>query len=188
MKKKGMLVLLAVLLAAAGYAACMESRFQTKALVPVQMSAEQIRTEMPQIDFTEADIAMAKALLADPEMQEAIKRYAGGESSVDTFPADRAERLLTPYLSEGDAVLELAVLEGRVYIGLRRGERQSVYYSFDPDLAYPEKTIGVYGKDLFGRKQVKAIYSSCNGALTKYIEKRIWFGGRNPRETGSEGA
>lgn len=88
---------------------------------------------------------MAKALLADPEMQEAIKRYAGGESSANTVPADRAERLLTPYLSEGDAVLELAVLEGRVYIGLRREQGQSVYYSFDPDLAYPEKTIGVYG-------------------------------------------
>lgn len=177
MKKKGMLVLLAVLLAAAGYVACMGSRFQTKALVPVQMSAEQIRTEMPQIDFTEADTAMAKALLADPEIQEAIKRYAGGESSADTFPADSAERLLTPYLSEGDAVLELAVLEGRVYIGLRKEQGQSVYYSFDPDLAYLEKTIGVYGKDLFGRKQVKAIYSSCNGVLTKYIEKRTGSAG-----------
>lgn len=188
MKKKGILVLLAVLLAAAGYAACMDSRFQTKALMPMQMLAEQIRAEMPQIDFTEADTAMAKALLADPEIQEAMERYAGGESSADTFPADRAENLLTPYLSEGDAVLELAVLEGRVYIGLRRGEGQTVYYGFDPDLAYPEKTIGVYGKDLFGRKQVKAIYSSCNGDLTKYIEKRIWFGWLNRKEMGGGGA
>lgn len=69
MKKKRILILLAVVIAAVGCIAYMESRFGTVTVVAAELSAEEIEKEMPDIIFTAEETAMVKTLLETPEMQ-----------------------------------------------------------------------------------------------------------------------
>ena len=175
MKKKIIGLLLAVLVVAAGYVIYMEIHFSTTTSVPVKLSSEQILNEMPDIAFTEQDTTMFKELLAAQELAEAFLLASENENGIYVLPLDVANELLMEWIPEGCEVLELAVINERVYVSFLNREKQSVFYSFNSDFDYQEKSIGIYGKDLFGKRIVKAIYSNINGEITKFKEKRLWF-------------
>ena len=175
MKKNIVCVLLAVIIVAVGYVIYMESHFGTTTVVPVKLSAEQILKEMPSIAFTEEETTMAKELLATQEIEEAFLLASNNENGVYIFPVSDAEKLLSEYTPEGYEVLELAVFNKYIYVSFLSREKAAIYYSFDSNFEYQEKTIGIYGKDLFGERIVKAIYSNINGEITKHKEKRLWF-------------
>ncbi len=174
MKKKRILILLAVVIAAVGCIAYMESRFGTVTVVPTELFAEEIEKEMPDIIFTAEETAMVKTLLETPEMQQAFSSAPDCENGIYTFPVNDAMDLLSAYIPEGHAAA-LDVFGGRAYISFLSADEASAYYSFDPTLEYLEKTIGVYGKSRSGRQTVKAVYSNVNGEFVKYTEKRLWF-------------
>ena len=175
MKKKIVCILLAVIVVAVGYVIYMESHFSSTTIVPVKQSAEQILKEMPSIAFTEEDNVMVKELSATQEIAEAFSLASKNKNGAYIFPVSDAEKLLSEYIPEGYEVLELAILNKYVYVIFLNREKQAIYYSFDSNFEYQEKTIGIYGKDLFGERIVKAIYSNINGEITKHKEKRIWF-------------
>ena len=153
----------------------MESHFGTTRVVPVKLSTEQILKEMPSIAFTEEETTMVKELLATQEMAEAFILASNNENGAYIFPVSDAEKLLSEFTPEGYEVLELAVFNKCIYVSLLSREKTTIYYSFDSNFEYHEKTIGIYGKDLFGKRIVRAIYSNINGEITKHKEKRLWF-------------
>ena len=175
MKKKIVCILLVVIVIAVGYVIYMESHFGSTAIVPMKQSAEQILKEMPSIAFTEEDNVMVKELLATQEIAEAFSSASKDKNGSYIFPVSDAEKLLSEYIPEDYEVLELAVMNEYVYVSFLNREKQTIYYSFDSDFKYQEKTIGIYGKDLFGERIVKAIYSNMNGEITKHKEKQLWF-------------
>lgn len=79
------------------------------------------------------------------------------------------------YIPRDWNVLELTVFPRSVYLDFSKGEEQSVYYVFDPTGEIHEKTIGLYGRNLFGNRTVIAIFCNQNGQITNLKEKRLWF-------------
>ena len=61
MKKKIIWVLLAVLVVIGGYCLYMEYHFDASTVVTTNLSAEQIRSEMPDIAFTEEEGTRGRA-------------------------------------------------------------------------------------------------------------------------------
>ena len=175
MKKKIVGVLLVAIVVALGHVIYMETHFVATTSVPVKLSEEAILDEMPSIAITEKDITMGKELLATPEMTEAFLLASKDKNGVYAFPLDDAEKLLAEWIPEDFEVLELAVLNEHIYVSFINRDKQSIYYSFDADFEYQNKTIGIYGTDLFGDRRVKAIYQNMNGEITKFKEQRLWF-------------
>lgn len=177
MKKKLVWILLAVMAIAVGYVSYMESHFGTTAFVPVSTSAEQIRSEMPGIVFTEEDTAMVKGLLATPELAEAFSLASECSDGLYPIPLRDAEAWLADYIPEG---CELSVFtvdrDHRVILDFLTPDNRCIEYTFDSELQSLHKSIGFFEIDRFGTHQIRtALYSNLNGELTKYKEKRIWF-------------
>lgn len=175
MKKKLLYVFFLLFAAAVCWLVSMEFHFGTTTIVPLDISSEQILKEMPDIAVTPEEMSMAKALSQTREMADAFLRAENSENSVYEFPTENARNLLQAYIPQGWNALELTTFPKSVYLGLSKGEEQSVYYAFDPAGEIHEKTIGVYGKDLFGNRSVKVIYCNQNGQITKSKENRLWF-------------
>ena len=177
MKKKIVCILLAVMAVAVGYVSYMESHFGTTAFVPVSTSAEQIRSEMPGIVFTEEDTAMVKGLLTTPELAEAFSLASESPDGFYSVPLRDAEAWLADYIPEG---CELSVFtverDHRVILGFLTRDNRCIEYTFDSELQSLHKSIGFFEIDSSGTRQIKsAQYWNRNGELTKYKEKRIWF-------------
>ena len=175
MKKKIIWVLLAVLVVIGGYCLYMEYHFDASTVVTTNLSSEQIRSEMPDIAFTEEDDTMVKALLAATEITEAFLLAEKNENGVYTLPLQDASELLKTGVPEGFEILELTVTDkNTVYVSFLSSNKR-LMYSFDAPLQNKTKTIGIYGKDIFGHQRVKAVYQNQNGEITKYKEKHLWF-------------
>ena len=171
MKKKIVCALLMGLLAAIVFVLSMEARYGGTTLVPVGLSEEQIRKEMPGIAITPEDAAMGRGLLTKKEIAQALL----DENGVYAFQMEEAERLLLEYAPEGVTVLELTVADVCVYAGFSKGEEQVIYYTFGSNGECRAKTIGVYGEKLSGERIVKEVYENRNGRITKTQEKHLWF-------------
>lgn len=176
MKKKLVISAAVVLLAAVLFCLYMETHFTMSTMVDTGLSEEKILQEKPDIAITEQDFAMAEALFAAPEVQEAFS--ARKESGELGCPVSNAEVLLSDWTPEGYEILELAVSDHQsLYVSfLKKDEAQSIYYVFFEDGAYPpQKSIGIYGRTLFHKDDCKAIYQNLNGEITKMKHKHIWF-------------
>lgn len=175
MKKRICCVLIGIFLLVLLCSFYMEFRFGTTTVVPQGISPERILKEMPDIAVTSEEMSMAKALSQTREMEDAFLQAEISENDIFEFSMADAENLLQTYIPRGWNVLELTVLPKSVYLEFSKGEEQSVYYVFDPTGEIHEKTIGLYGRNLFGNRTVKAIFCNQNGQITKLKEKRLWF-------------
>lgn len=175
MKKKLFCVLLVLIAAAVTCLFYLEFHFGKTTFAPLDTPPEQILKEMPDVAVTLDETSMTKALSQTQEVTDAFLRAENVESSVCEFSTSEAQILLQAYIPRDWNVLELTVFPRSAYLGFSKGEKRSVYYAFDPAGEIHEKTIGVYGKDLFGNCTVKAIYCNQNGQITKLKEKRLWF-------------
>lgn len=175
MKKKLFCVLLVLIAAAVACLFYLEFHFGTTTFAPLDTPPEQILKEMPDVAVTPDETSMTKALSQTQEVTDAFLRAENVESGVCEFSTSEAQILLQAYIPRDWNFLELTVFPRSVYLEFSKGEEQSVYYVFDPTGEIHEKTIGVYGKNLFGNRTVKAIYCNQNGQITKLKEKRLWF-------------
>ena len=164
MKKKLFCVLLVLIAAAVACLFYLEFHFGTTTFAPLDTPPEQILKEMPDVAVTPDETSMTKALSQTQEVTDAFLRAKNVESGVCEFSTSEAQILLQAYIPRDWNVLELT-----------KGEEQSVYYVFDPTGEIHEKTIGLYGRNLFGNRTVKAIFCNQNGQITKLKEKRLWF-------------
>lgn len=175
MKKRICCVLIGIFLIVLLCSFYMEFRFGTTTVVSQGISPERILKEMPDIAVTSEEMSMAKALSQTREMEDAFLQAEISENEIFEFSMADAENLLQTYIPRGWNVLELTVLPKSAYLGFSKGEKRSVYYAFNPTGEIHEKTIGLYGRNLFGNRTVKAIFCNQNGQITKLKEKRLWF-------------
>ena len=178
-KKKIAAILLLVVFGASGALLYAEYRFGVSQSVKCDISAEEILAAMPSITISEEDISMMKELLESEEIAEGFLLAEEGDGSY-RFPQDVSENLLMDWIPEGFDVryLSASVRYGKsnVNIIFISDLKQWIEYSFDSDFDSLRKTIRVYGKTIYG-KDITTIYTNLNNdVITKWEEKRLWFG------------
>ena len=176
MKKKIIYVLLAIIVAVAGYVLFMESHFSTTAMVESNLSTEQLLKEEPRIAFTEDDVAMINALLESKDIADAFLIADKSEANFYAFPQQKAAELVKDWVPDGFEVSDLTVEKNdEVFVSFFKNDKHHIYYAFTANLEKQTKVIVTFGRDLLGDVTIKKSYENFNGEITKYKAKHLWF-------------
>lgn len=167
MKKKLLIALCAVLVLVLGMA-YLELRYPVTIRRHVEMTAEEILAEMPEVAVSENDMALRDALYADPAVYEAFADLTDPGSCVN-MDANRVRKLQETYYPQAED-MQIVICEGEwVYVAYYCGE-QFITMGFTAD-GVMNKTVCVDdGKDDFIRYGYDA-----DGNLTKEVPKHVWF-------------
>lgn len=167
---------LALLVVLCGFCLYMEVHFSTTAYVAVEMSQEELLSEMPEAALTPEDDALRDALLALPEVQQGLD-----DTRLDGAVADlwKASPQRPAWLPAGRAVSHLTAMGGnQVFLSLSFDDEPSrlVDYCFYTAADTPtEKVVSLYERTADNQQTLKALYANHLGTLTKSVPRRQWF-------------
>lgn len=170
MKKKLLIAVCVLFLAAVGVLAYFETHFGVYESKEVSISDERILKEMPDLALTDADMALKEKLFSTPEVIEALE---SGETII-SLPDDLAAQLGEEYLPENAEMFSFGILGSAVYVDYYETPEKRVILEFFQDDAYgPRKTIALY-RDSDDRP-LQFLYINERGELSKMKETRRWF-------------
>ncbi len=178
MKKKLILLFLALLTAVAGYCIYQETHFGTSTFVPANLSQTQILREMPDL-ASETDEALRQTILALPQVQAALNSTSPDDPlDFQHIPFASVQAQLEPYLpKDWTEPMEFAVANGNtIYFSLHCGPEKTVNYHFFADGSYPtDKGIALYRFNHRGQRKSMVLYTNNGTTLQKQVEKHLWF-------------
>lgn len=172
MKKKFLILCTVVVFAVIAVFAYFEMRFPHFEFEQTVVSEAFVLKAQPDAVFTDADKKLLHAVLALPEVQEAL----GTEYSLE-FSKEICDGL-KKYLPSGATacrVYYVGSLVKSVNVVCEFGEEKTIQYLVDGDLGHFEKAVAIYRVDARGDTELKEMYSNLNGEYTKYTQKRQWF-------------
>lgn len=178
MKKRIWIPIAIVVLLLVAFELTMEHRYSVDAIVPVDMTDEEILAEMPDIAITEEDHALEAYVLALPQVQEMLVRAGGDSEEAETMTQAEVQPVLAGWTQSGWSATELCAFQGVVYVSFREDSGETMcIYTFFPDQTSPmHKTIGVYaGGDAASESNFSAAYENRGGTLSKLVPKHQWF-------------
>lgn len=181
MKKKVLISGAIPLLLAALFCLYMESRYVNIGSVDINMTAEEMVAERPDIAVSEKDLALEAYVLSLPEVQalvEQTKTENSDDLKIAEVPLEEAALLLRNFTAEGWSVGELSVSQGSIiYVGFlhENGTERLIYTFFTDPNDTMRKTIGVYQVNADGEKNIQTIYTLDGENSQKMVFRRQWF-------------
>jgi len=180
--KKTIIICFLVFVGAVNTFMYMEAQFGTRTVELSDLTAEEILEEIPDIAITEEDMTMMQELLESEIIAEAFLLAEKDENGLYMVPWVEDVELPARCIPEGFEVWSASVstessISGEsVSVSFKSGGETfwMIHYWFDPDFDHLQKTIAVYGKDIFG-DQCVTTYDNLNGEITKWEDKRVWF-------------
>lgn len=176
MKKKLLIAVCVLFLAATGVLAYFETHFGVYESKEISISDEDILKEMPDLALTDADMALKEMLFSAPEVIEALESgetMSPGETI--SLPDYLAEQLAEGYLPENAEMFSFGVIfKNVVYVDYYETPEKRVILEFFQDDAYgPRKIIALYGDS--DDRPLQFRYINDRGELSKMKESRRWF-------------
>lgn len=178
-KKKLWLLLLAAVLiiGIVSWIAYMEIHHGGSALVRVRMTEDEILEEMPELAITEQDEALQQAVLAMPQVQNALAaaNQAGADAHALEISLPEAQAALDTFLPGGHTkIVELCVMNSSsIYLTVLHSPEQRTSWHFDDGTIH--KTIAVYHVHEGEPSDLKASYSNDHDGIHKDVLNHLWF-------------
>ena len=177
-------VILIVILAVWGF---LEMRYSGELIYASSTNEERILKEIPELELTDAELALAETILQIPEIQDALSN--DHQESTNLNPEDLAAEL-APILPEGGKITDIFVIGRQVWISIIVGNRYTCLTYGDVDgTGYVDqivKVMAISPYDEIGPEvdlgNVKATYEmvyavgASKPQYQKIKTRHYWFG------------